>query len=220
MARTIAALLGSTRIPGSRFPALTAKHPDRPPAVVYDSHETIRHMPLMPHEMTAAVKSTDKLFTLAHLGLVRLTAENWRLDVTGLVERPLRLRLPDLRRFRRAWVEAGHQCAGSPLAPTVATRRIAYVVWEGVWLRDVLAEAGIRQEATYVWSGGADAGRFEGEAVPFFRKDLPLTRLDDNVLLATAVNGDKLPDCHVTVARSAWSCRASTAPIQSSGSGA
>lgn len=79
---------------------------------------------------------------------------------------------------------------------TQATRRVARVIWEGVWLRHLLAEGGIRPEATYVWSDGADAGRFQGEAVPFFRKDLPLARLNDEVLLATRVNGDALPDRH------------------------
>jgi DMSO/TMAO reductase YedYZ molybdopterin-dependent catalytic subunit len=41
-----------------------------------------------------------------------------------------------------------------------------------------------------------DAGSFEGDAVPFYREDLPLARLNDDVLLATRVNGDVLPDRH------------------------
>jgi DMSO/TMAO reductase YedYZ molybdopterin-dependent catalytic subunit len=167
--------------------------PELPPAA-YAAHGTIRHVPLAPHEMAAAVTPTDKLFILAHLGLLRLVPEDWRLDVGGLVQRPLRLRLPDLARFAPARVEAVHQCAGNPLAPTVATRRVGCVVWEGVWLRDVLAEAGVRAEAAYIWSDGADSGTFEGEAVPFFRKDLPLARLGEDVLLATRVNGEALPD--------------------------
>jgi len=171
--------------------------PELPPPAAYDAHGTIRHVPLAPHEMTAAVTPTGKLFTLAHLGLLRLAPEDWRLDVVGLVGRPLRLRLADLARFAPARVEAVHQCAGNPLAPTVATRRVGCVVWEGVWLRDVLAEAGVRPEATtYIWSDGADGGSFEGEAVPFFRKDLPLARLGEDVLLATRVNGEALPDRH------------------------
>lgn len=172
-------------------------HPQpEPPPAAYDAHGTMRHVPLAPHEMTAAVTPTDRLFMLAHLGLLRLTPEDWRLDVTGLVDRPLRLRLPDLARFAPARVEAVHQCAGNPLAPTIATRRVGCVVWEGVWLRDVLAEAGVRPEAAYVWSDGADSGSFEGDAVPFFRKDLPLARLGEDVLLATRVNGGPLPDRH------------------------
>ena len=80
-----------------------------------------------------------------------------------------------------------HQCAGNPLTPSVATRRVACVVCEGVWLRDVLAEAGIRSDATYIWSDGADAGCFEGDAVPFYRKDLPLNRLTGEEFAAACV---------------------------------
>lgn len=170
--------------------------PDLPPTATYDEHGTIRHVPLKPHEMTAAVTPIDKLFTLAHLGLLRLEPDDWRLDITGLVKQPLRLRLPDLARFTPARVEAVHQCAGNPLAPTVATRRVACVVWEGVWLRDVLADAGICPEAAYIWSDGADVGVFEGDAVSFFRKDLPLARLNEDVLLATRINGERLPPRH------------------------
>ena len=60
------------------------------------------------------------------------------------------------------------------------------MIWEGVWLRHLLAEGGIRPEATYVWSDGADAGRFQGEAVPFFRKDLslgPVPKLPNRLLM-------------------------------------
>jgi sulfane dehydrogenase subunit SoxC len=172
------------------------REPIEPPPVSYVARGTIRHVPLKPHEMAGSITPTDKLFMLAHLGVARLAPQDWRLDVTGLVERPLRLQLSDLVRFAPARVEAVHQCAGNPLMPAVATRRVACVVWEGVRLRDVLAEAGIRPEATYVWSDGADQGTFEGESVPFFRKDLPLVRVDEDVLLATRVNGERLPDQH------------------------
>jgi sulfane dehydrogenase subunit SoxC len=125
-------------------------HPDLPPCVDYEAHGTFRDRPLAPHELSAALTPTNKLFVLAHLGLLRLAPDKWRLDITGLVERPLCLRVPDLARFAPARVEAVHQCAGNPLTPTVATRRVACVEWEGVWLRDVLAAAGTRPEATHV----------------------------------------------------------------------
>jgi sulfane dehydrogenase subunit SoxC len=170
--------------------------PDLPPLVSYDALGTVRHVPLAPHEMTTAVTPTDKLFMLTHLGIARMAPENWRLDIGGLVERPLRLLLSDMVRFAPARLETVHQCAGNPLQPMVATRRIASVVWEGVWLRDLLTEAGVRAEARYLWSDGADSGTFEGEAVPFFRKDLPIARVGEDVLLATRLNGEPLPTTH------------------------
>ena len=135
------------------------QHPDLPPRFAYDAHGTFRDRPLAPHELTAKITPVDKLFMLAHLGLLRLTPEDWRLDVTGLVERPLRLRLPELARFAPARLEAVHQCAGNPLTPTVATRRVACVVWEGVWLRDVLAASGRRQRMSGAMEQTRDASK-------------------------------------------------------------
>jgi DMSO/TMAO reductase YedYZ molybdopterin-dependent catalytic subunit len=104
------------------------QNPDLPPCVVYYAHGVFRERPLAPpHELSAGITPTDKLFMLAHLGLLRLTPDKWRLDVTGLVEQPLRLRRPDLARFAPARVEAVHQCAGNPLTPAVATRRVPCV---------------------------------------------------------------------------------------------
>ncbi|ACL62625.1 oxidoreductase molybdopterin binding (plasmid) [Methylobacterium nodulans ORS 2060] len=177
------------------LPSSDAADASRPP-VLYEAHGLIRDIPLQPHEMTAAVTATDKLFMLAHLGVLRIAPEAWQLTVGGLVDRPLQLRLEDLARFLPAQIEAVHQCAGSPTAPTVATRRVACVVWGGVRLGDILREAGVQSGATHLWSDGADSGTFGGTHVPYFRKDLPLARVDADVLLATRLNGDPLPNRH------------------------
>jgi sulfane dehydrogenase subunit SoxC len=104
------------------------QHPNLPPPVAYDEHGTFRDRSLAPHQLRARITPTDKLFMLAHLGLLRLMPDDWRLDVTGLVERPLCLRLPDLARFAPARVEAVHQCAGNPLTPISHKRRDASLV--------------------------------------------------------------------------------------------
>ena len=167
-----------------------------PPSVTLDPPGLTRHVPLLPHQMAAPVTPTDQLFMLAHLGVARTFAAAWTLRVEGLVAHPLDLSLAALAELPRARVEAVHQCAGNPMAPTLPTRRVACVVWEGVWLRDVLALAGPRPEARFAWADGADGGSFDGEAVPFYRKDLPLSRVPEEVLLAMSLNGAPLPDEH------------------------
>lgn len=182
----------------SAFPRTTGTDAggDRPPPVTYEARGLIREVPLRPHEMRGAITPSNSLFMLAHLGIVRIDPQGWQVEVGGLVEGPLSLVLGDIARFPAARVEAVHQCAGSPLEPTVATRRVACVVWEGAWLRDILAEAGIDAGATHVWADGADAGMFAGEQVPYFRKDLPVGRVHADVLLATKLNGEPLPSRH------------------------
>ena len=169
---------------------------DLPPAIPLDPPGLTRRAPLLPHQMGQAVTPTEHLFMLAHLGVARPLGMAWDVSLGGLVRRPLRLTLADLAQRPAARLEAVHQCAGNPMQPSVATRRVANVVWEGVWLRDLLAEAQPLPGAGFLWADGADAGSFDGEAVPFYRKDLPLARVPQDVLLATRLNGAPLPDEH------------------------
>ena len=155
-----------------------------------------RRVPLLPHQMTAPITPTGSLFMLAHLGVGRPTGAPWPLQIDGLVARPTILQPDDLARLPAARLEAVHQCAGNPMQPDLPTRRVACVVWEGAWLRDVLAATGVRAGARFLWSDGADHGAFAGEHVPFYRKDLPLERLPHDVMLATRLNGSPLSDEH------------------------
>jgi len=74
-------------------------------------------IPLAPHQLTEDLTPLDDVIVLCHLGVPRLTAETWELEVDGLVSAPRRLSLADLRRFPQTTVTSIHQCAGSPLAP-------------------------------------------------------------------------------------------------------
>lgn len=168
--------------------------PEIAPAVMVEPADSFRRTPLAPHAMTSRITPTGQLFILVHLGIARPNPEGWTLRIGGMVKRPLNLSLSDLAPSRR--IEAVHQCAGSPLEPTVPTRRAANVIWEGVPLADILREAQIVPGATFAWADGVDHGTYRGEAVPYFRKDLPLSRVPEDVLLATRLNGAPIPDEH------------------------
>ncbi len=65
-------------------------------------------------------------------------------------------------------------------------------VWKGVRLRDVLAKAGLRKEAVEIVLDGADGPVLD--KTPDFVKSIPLWKaLDDNTLIAFAMNGQPLP---------------------------
>ncbi len=166
------------------------------PVVTLEPAGLTRRVPLLPHQMTAPITPVEKLFMLAHLGVARTDTMAWSLAIEGMVERPVVLGLEELAGFPRARLEAVHQCAGNPMQPSLPTRRVACVVWEGVWLRDVLLGLGVSPDATHLWGDGADHGEFAGEQVPFYRKDMPLERLADDVMLATHLNGSALPSEH------------------------
>jgi DMSO/TMAO reductase YedYZ molybdopterin-dependent catalytic subunit len=144
---------------------------------------------------------TEDAFVLCHLGVVRVEPTEWSLRIDGLVEQPRTLRFDDLIRFPKAEVTSVHQCCGSPFAPFEPTRRVSSVSWAGARLADVLADCHPRPAAAYIWSCGADFGKFGGEAHEAYCKDLPIERVEADVLIAYEMNGGALPSEHGYPAR-------------------
>ena len=110
--------------------------PDRPPLAKLQASGLLRDVPLRPAEMRERVTATGDLFMLTHLGLLDIAEADWFLVVSGMVDKALVFSFQDLAEFRHVEIESVHQCAGSPLEPTVATRRVANVIWGGVLLSD------------------------------------------------------------------------------------
>jgi DMSO/TMAO reductase YedYZ molybdopterin-dependent catalytic subunit len=88
-----------------------------------------------------------------------------------------------------------------PLAPLEPKRRICNVRWGGVRLVDVLADLRPSSSTQYIWSYGADSGQFSGVVVDPYLKDLPIARVENDVLIAYELNGSALPAEHGFPAR-------------------
>ncbi|MGE0735908.1 MAG: molybdopterin-dependent oxidoreductase [Alphaproteobacteria bacterium] len=173
----------------------------RKPATL-DPPGFFRRIPLLPHQLHDAITPTRDFFGVAHLGIPRIDAESWTLDIAGLVERPFSLTLAALRTLPKREVQSIHECAGYPRNPALATRRIANVVWGGVDLRDLLCKAGVQPNATHLWSHGLDHGAYDGTETDAYVKDMPLSRLaEGGVLVAYEVNRETLPREHGFPAR-------------------
>jgi DMSO/TMAO reductase YedYZ molybdopterin-dependent catalytic subunit len=143
----------------------------------------------------------DDVIVLCHLGVPQIAVADWSLHVDGLLRRPKTLNFSELQTLPKHLVESVHQCAGSPLAPAEPTRRICNVVWGGARLNDLLANCGLDSDARYIWSRGADYGKFDGLEVDAYEKDLPIERLGDDVLIAYELNGEPLTPEHGFPAR-------------------
>jgi DMSO/TMAO reductase YedYZ molybdopterin-dependent catalytic subunit len=113
-----------------------------------------------------------------------IDASRWRLDVHGLVSRPLSLSLDDLRAMPIVEPPATLACIGN----TVPARAISTAVWQGVRLTDVLERAGMTAAATRdVVLIGADN----------YTDSIPLDRaLAPGTILAFAMNGQPVPQGH------------------------
>lgn len=74
--------------------------------------------------------------------------------------------------------------------------------WGGVALAELLDRAGVRPEATHLWSYGLDYGQFFGVAQHHYVKDMPLSKLKEgNVLIAYELNEEPLTQRHGFPAR-------------------
>jgi DMSO/TMAO reductase YedYZ molybdopterin-dependent catalytic subunit len=174
--------------------------------------EELRHMqwiktgfhgqlPARPHDLVERITPTEKCIVLCHLGVPDLRKEGWVLSIDGMVGRPQVLTFDDLKRFPKAVIQSVHQCAGSPLDPHRPTQRVCNVVWAGARLQDILESCAVKPGARYLWSRGADSGEFAGVACGDYLKDLPLDRLDRDVLVAYEMNGEPLRPEHGYPAR-------------------
>ena len=150
----------------------------------------------------------DIFYVRNHAPVPTPDEDNWRLEVDGLVERPLSLSLAALRRdFPRQEQEATLQCAGFRRQEMLneentggallwCSDAISNGRWGGVLLRDVLEAAGLQAGAAHVAALGLDEIE-KGGAAFGFGGSIPLDKaLGEEVLLADELNGAPLPATH------------------------
>ena len=139
-----------------------------------------------------------------HFPVPRLEPASWRLEVAGLVERALALRLDELERYPQRELAVVLECAGHRRADyQPATRGLPWqtgavseAVWAGTSLAHVLEQAGLRG-GRFVVLEGADHGPFRGSGEFAFARALPIAKaLDPDTLLAWEMNGEPLPSGH------------------------
>lgn len=111
--------------------------------------------------------------------------DSWRLEVAGLVERPLRLTLDDLR---SRYPARDRYVTISCISGRVGTGLIGTTLWSGALLGDVLAEAGLQSGARWLHLRCAD-GYYE-------TVDLELLDADPPLLLCYDWDGHPLPTDH------------------------
>jgi DMSO/TMAO reductase YedYZ molybdopterin-dependent catalytic subunit len=161
-----------------------------------DPATLVRHK-VRAEQLTSAITPNDDVFVLAHFGIPRFDADEWRLHVDGMVRKPLSLTLDDVKRFPRFEAESFIKCAGFPNDPTIATRSVSNAVWCGADLRDVLDACGLDPAAQYLWATAPDHGIHLGFSADRYRKDVPVTRVNEGgVLLVYEMNGAPLPVTH------------------------
>ncbi|MFD2753369.1 SorA family sulfite dehydrogenase catalytic subunit [Comamonas terrae] len=130
-----------------------------------------------------------------------IKAEEFRVSIGGLVERPLTLSLAELKALGEpVSLVAVHQCSGNSrgfFTPRVnggqlGNGAMGNAKWTGVPLRRVLEKAGLKPGAVQVSFNGMDKPPIDGG--PDFVKALDIDHaMDGEVMLAWAMNDQDLP---------------------------
>ena len=155
---------------------------------------------LQPWEtLTAAQTPTDKFFQVAHYDKPVIDEKDWKLEVSGLVRRPLTLTLADLKARPRQEVAFTLECAGNHGFPWF-TSGVGTATWAGAGLASLLKDAGLHDKASEVVFYGSDRGEEEVRQIKtpqnFARSMSVADALDTNHMLCYEMNGTSLPPGH------------------------
>ena len=140
----------------------------------------------------------NDFYTIQHFDQPEIAPGAFRLQVSGLVDRPAELTLDDLRGMASRDVVAGFECSGN--SPRMIQGLASNGRWTGVPLQAVLERAGLQERAREVVFFGADHGEeavdFRGQThnvdQPFARSMPRADALSSQPLLAYALNGQPL----------------------------
>jgi len=132
----------------------------------------------------------------------RIALRRWRLTIEGEVEKPITLTFDNLTRMPKAIAACTLECSGngrSLMSEKTAGNPwtiggVGNAVWGGVWLKDVLAEVGLKPAARHVAFEGFDTPL--GSAGVKFIRSIPLDKALASTLLAYEMNGEPLPLKH------------------------
>ena len=180
------------------------RHTRRPPIAGRFTAEELalaarnRGMPLeaLRHDVTPA----GLHYLLIHFDIPDADESHWRLDITGLAKART-LSVKELTALPAKTLRVTMECAGNgraqltPRYPSVPwiEEGVSTAEWTGVPLHQVLE---LEARATEVVFHGADRGIDAGVEHHFARSLSRAQALDDDVLLAYAMNGAPLPPQH------------------------
>lgn len=145
------------------------------------------------HELDGIITPSGLCFERHHGGIADIEPANHRLMLHGLVDKPLVFTMEDLKRmprqnrihFLECAANSGMEWRGAQLNGCQFTHGMVHnVMYTGVPLKLLLAEAGVKTTAKWLLLEGADSSGMN--------RSLPLEKALDDVLIAFAMNGEAL----------------------------
>ena len=179
-----------------------SKHtfPEKRPLITYSDRPPLLETPR--DVFTSVLTPNDQFFVRWHMPNIptHLDPNTYTITIDGLVNKELKISLNDLKtKYHQVEVTAVLQCGGNsrsaftPIAGGIqwGNGAMGCATWKGVRLRDILDQAGIKKDASWIgFNGSEETAYYE---TPSFVRELELDELDENVILAYEMNGEDLP---------------------------
>ena len=192
--------------PSPRFPFITETS-ERDDVDLFHREEVQlalrnRGMPL--EAMRYPITPSGMHYLVIHFDIPDVDVDRWRLDVGGLVSKPLSLSLDDIKQRPARTMAVTMECAGNGralLEPRVVsqpwfTEGIGNAEWTGTPLKGILAEAGLKDGAVNIVFSGADKG-VQGDEVQVYQRSLDLEEANrEEMMLVYEMNGQALQPQH------------------------
>jgi DMSO/TMAO reductase YedYZ molybdopterin-dependent catalytic subunit len=171
---------------------LIARQPPPIPAAKAGVIKNLQHW----EDLASWITPNDRFFSIAHYDRPEIAAQNWSLEIAGLVARPRRFTLAELRARPRHEVTFTIECSGDRGLPFFQSA-VGNARWTGTPLAPILAEAQPLKSGIEVVFTGSDAGEETVRNVKFtanFARSMSLAdAMDPNNLLCYEMNGAPLP---------------------------
>ena len=175
------------------IPWLDQPSPNPVPAVIQSQ--------LVWEDLDSWVTPNDKFFSIAHFDRPTIDANTWKLEIDGLVKKPLSLSLADLKARPRQEVVFTVECSGNHGFPFF-TGGIGNARWAGTPLAAILEEAGVKENGIEVVFWGTDVGDIalkddvrDVKMHQNFARSMSLAdAMSPNNILCYEMNGAALPE--------------------------
>jgi DMSO/TMAO reductase YedYZ molybdopterin-dependent catalytic subunit len=192
------------------FPRLAQAFPSRPGEEVipwmdqpppHPRPQVVSNLPQW-EELDTWITPNARFFRVAHYQGPSGPAINeaqWKLEIAGLVQRPLTLTLSQLKARPRQEVIFTLECSGNHGLPFFISG-IGTAIWAGTPLAPLLQEAGVLDKGIEVVFVGSDEGEEEVRQIKMkqnFARSMSLAdAMNPNNLLCYEMNGEPLPQPH------------------------
>jgi sulfane dehydrogenase subunit SoxC len=156
-----------------------------------DTAASVNFTPL--HRLEGIITPNGVCFERHHSGVAEVDPAQHRLMINGLVDKPLVFTMEDIKRFPRGnkiyflecAANGGMEWRGAQLNGCQFTHGMIHcVMYTGVSLKTILAEAGVKASGKWIMPEGADASAMT--------RSIPMEKALDDCMVAFAMNGEAL----------------------------